>query len=239
MPTTTRPVTAADMHAATQQEKSTHVCVEAAQMLKKAKGRRRILLSDLGPAQFNRFGCPLSGKQILGLAERILVKEGFAKYRYVAGWCHEPDPGNDLDIYHHAVDLARTDPVLPHYSKKPLYGCFRKNHLVAMLQLIQEGRETLPGYGAFISSQSSPAWDELNDVLNFGIEMEVFAYGDVAANLGAFESLMASDNVDSAFALAEDEFGMMTRLFQLHLRHVHDDEAALEPRGVPGPPDGR
>eukprot|EP00969_Alexandrium_andersonii_P074862 3301962-Alexandrium_andersonii.AAC.1 len=42
--------------------------------------------------------------------------------------------------------------------------------------------------------------------------MEVFAFRDVNAHLAEFEALMASDNFASAFALAEDEFGLASRL---------------------------
>eukprot|EP00969_Alexandrium_andersonii_P040877 1792028-Alexandrium_andersonii.AAC.1 len=55
-------------------------------------------------------------------------------------------------------------------------------------------------------------WDELRETLAHGVEMEVFAFRDVKAHLVEFEALMASDNFASAFALAEDEFGLASRL---------------------------
>eukprot|EP00969_Alexandrium_andersonii_P244390 10798673-Alexandrium_andersonii.AAC.1 len=42
--------------------------------------------------------------------------------------------------------------------------------------------------------------------------MEVFHHRDVVAHEKEFAALMASDNFASAFALAEDEFGLASRL---------------------------
>ena len=41
--------------------------------------------------------------------------------------------------------------------------------------------------------------------------MDVFRWQDVKGNMAAFEALMASDNFDAAFSLAEDEFSILSR----------------------------
>ena len=97
------------------------VCHAGAEVMKLSTGRIRIQLEDLAPADFNRSGEPLSSKQVLNLANRILSDQGFAEYRYVAGWCHSP-PRDDLElVWRHASVLNRADPSLPTYPRKALY----------------------------------------------------------------------------------------------------------------------
>ena len=108
--------------------------------------------------------------------------------------------------------MSKGDPILPKYPKVALLGVFRKNHLIAMLQLIKAGRSHLPGSSETMACPVGPQWQELRDALEQGVFMDVFRYEDVAANRGAFIAAMASDNFDSAFSLGEDEFGIMGRL---------------------------
>eukprot|EP00969_Alexandrium_andersonii_P203277 8982571-Alexandrium_andersonii.AAC.1 len=72
------------------------VCFQARKVLRLSAGRRRVALEELAPAKFNRHGAALSGRRIKELAERIMRAEGFAAYRYGAGWCHAPDPSDPL-----------------------------------------------------------------------------------------------------------------------------------------------
>ena len=65
------------------------VCQEAQAVLRLTTGKRRVPIESLGPALFNRFAQPLSGKHVLALAQKILKTWGFATYKYEAGWCHE------------------------------------------------------------------------------------------------------------------------------------------------------
>ena len=193
------------------------VCHSAADVMKMSTGRIRIQLEDLAPADFNRNGEPLSAKQVLHLAERILTDQGFAEYRYTSGWCHTP-PENDPEcVWRHASVLNRDDPQLPRYPRKALYGVFRKNHLIAFLQKLKQGNIVLPGSGGvpFEVPANSPDWAELRKVLDQGILMDVFLYNDVQARKEDFIALMASDNFDQAFSLRDDEFTLMRRLSAL------------------------
>ena len=149
---------------------------------------------------------------MLSLASRILHVEGFASYRYGAGWCHEPDPQDNHGVSRHANEKAAADPILPRYPPKPLYGVFKCNHLVAFLQLLQSGALRLPGNTEPVNVPSGQGWDELREVLEHGIEMEVFSHEDVTSHHDEFAALMASDNFASAFAMAEDEFTLLHRL---------------------------
>ena len=70
-------------------------------VLKMSKGVVRVPLQDLGPALFNRLGQDTCGQHCLKLGKRILTLEGFATFRYVAGFCHEPDPADPLAVSRH------------------------------------------------------------------------------------------------------------------------------------------
>ena len=102
-------------------------------------------------------------------------------------------------------------PLLPQYEQKPLYGVFRKNHLVAFLQLLKKGALFFPGTTDRVPVPHGSDWEELHDVLQNGIVMDIFRWSDVKENMVAFEALMASDNFDAAFSLAEDEFSILSR----------------------------
>ena len=56
--------------------------------------------------RFSIGGAPTSGRHCLNLAKRILTIEGFATYRYTAGYCHEPDPNNPLAVSKHGNQMA-------------------------------------------------------------------------------------------------------------------------------------
>ena len=75
--------------------------IQAQKALATSKGRMRIPIQKLGPAVFNRQGSPTSGKHCIALAHRILREEGFATFRYHAGFCHEPNPRDPLRVARH------------------------------------------------------------------------------------------------------------------------------------------
>ncbi|MCP4241605.1 MAG: hypothetical protein GY772_13675 [bacterium] len=146
------------------------------------------------------------------MGKRILHVEGFATYRYVAGWCHEPDPADPLSVARHGGAMAQKDPLLPRLPLKPLKGVFAKTHLVTFLQLLQQGNHTWAGSDEPLvaqpaSSQDSSAssQEELDDVLHQGIFMHVFPWTAVRDHRDDIIALMASDNFDHAFGLAESE----------------------------------
>ena len=108
---------------------------EATNVLKMSKGVVRVPLEDLGPALFNRNGESTSGQHCLQLAKRILTLEGFATFRCVAGFGHEPDPDDPLAVSRHGNRMASIDPTLPRLPIKALKGVFAKTHLVTFLQI--------------------------------------------------------------------------------------------------------
>ena len=202
------------------------ICQDGASVMRMSKGRVRIQVEDLGPAEFNRYGEPLSSKQVLSLAKQILREQGFASYRYDAGWCHTPPADDKYLVYRHAARLSAEDPVLPTYPKRALYGVFRKNHLVAFLQLLKLGGRAHGGSDEIMAVPPGEAWDDLRDVLANGITMELFDYADVQKRKQAFLHLMASDNLDASFSLRDDEFSVMVRLAQ-HARGTQVRSLAL------------
>ena len=187
------------------------VTVEAKKVLAMSKGRIRVPLTDLGPALFNRRGAATCGRHCHDLGKRILSVEGFATYRYTAGWCHEPDPDDPLAVARHGNAMAAKDRYLPKLPMKPLKGVFAKTHLVTFLQLLQTGGHKWAGSDeamvAPASSQEGQAssQEELADVLRDGIFMHVFPYAAVRDHYDAIVALMASDNFDHAHGLVESE----------------------------------
>ena len=178
------------------------VTFDAKKVLALSKGVSRVPLQQLGPALFNRRGARTCGRHVHDLANRILSVEGFATYRYTAGWCHEPNPDDPLAVALHGNKMAAKDRLLPTLPLVPLKGVFAKTHLVTFLQLLQNGAIKEPA-----SSHEGPASsrDELADVLAEGIFMHVFPWHAVRDNYDAIVALMASDNFDHAHGLVESE----------------------------------
>eukprot|EP00969_Alexandrium_andersonii_P124397 5497332-Alexandrium_andersonii.AAC.1 len=57
--------------------------------------------------------------------------------------------------------MARRDPNFPRYSAdRPLYGAFRKNHLVCFLQLVKAGTAKYPGAQEIIAAAREVAVEE-------------------------------------------------------------------------------
>ena len=115
-------------------------CAAAKEMLKFSLGRRRVNIDDLGPAVFNRFGGPLSAKHAIKLMTRIVDHESFAEYRYQSVWAHTANPADTSEVYEHALAMSRNGPLLPRFKNGALSGCFRKNHLVTGLLMVEQGR---------------------------------------------------------------------------------------------------
>ena len=82
------------------------LCESADDVLSMSKGLQLIKVEDLGPALFNRFGDPISGRHCMKLALMICKKHGFARYRYEHGWCHEPNPEKPYEVVDHANKMA-------------------------------------------------------------------------------------------------------------------------------------
>ena len=205
-----------DNHGGTVPDKSTKTAHDAQKLLKHSKGRMRIRLEDCGPATFNRFGQPLSGRHQCSNMTRILQKEGFATYRYYAAYAHTPPKDDPLQVYRHGKAMADKDRLLPRFEKKPLYGIFGKTHLMSGCLKIKQGDARYMNEQGEVTTQPMlvPAEEaELREVMQNGLFMEVWEYEFVVQNLEAFKALMASDNFDAGYGLAEDEQSLCARMF--------------------------
>ena len=188
----------------------------ARSVLKFSKGITRVPLEDLGPALFNRQGAATCGQHCHDLGTRILTMEGFATFRYVAGFCHEPDPEDLLAVARHGNTMAAADPLLPRLPMKPLKGVFAKTHLVTFLQLYNNGQmpalvaaqgksRVNPAQASSQSMGSPTTANEFADVLEQGLFMHVFPWWVVRDHREAVLALMASDNFDHGHGLADSE----------------------------------
>lgn len=205
------PTAKGTMKASSQAAGSEMVTVQAKRILALSKGRVRVPLEDLGPALFNRQGMATDGRHCHELGERILKVEGFATFRYEAGFCHEPDPERPLAVAEHGNAMAARDPLLPWLPAKPLKGVFAKTHLVTFLQLLKGGRlpdlAHLAGIGGKVASSQDKghANEDLHDVLSQGIFMHVFPWSAVRDHRDDILALMSADNFDHGQGLADSE----------------------------------
>ena len=179
-------------------------------VLKMSKGIVRVPLDELGPALFNRNGEATSGAHCLKLAKRILTLEGFATFRYVAGFCHEPDPADPLAVSRHGNSMREKDNTLPRLPNKPLKGVFAKTHLVTFLQLYRNGQisdtsSEVPNASGQSAEALSQSRVQLHDALEHGVYMHVFPWPVVRDHRDAVIKLMAADNFDHGHGLAESE----------------------------------
>ena len=206
----------------------------AMNVLKFSKGVMRVRLEELGPALFNRQGAATCGQHCLKLAERILNLEGFATFRYVAGFCHEANPDDPLAVALHGNAMQSSDAVLPRLPIKPLKGVFAKTHLVTFLQMYKAG--LLPNIKLKASSQSGSgksvdvprSHEELHDVLEHGIFMQVFPWSVVRDHKDEVIALMASDNFDHGHGLTDSEIRC--------IQAVREAIAASSQGSLPVPP---
>ena len=179
-------------------------------VLRMSKGVTRVPIEELGPALFNRHGESTSSAHCLKLAKRILTLEGFATFRYVAGFCHEPDPADPLAVSRHGNSMREKDNTLPRLPAKALKGVFAKTHLVTFLQLYRNGQ--IPHASSEVpeaSGQSAESLNqsrvELHDAVEQGVYMHVFPWSVVRDHREAVIKLMAADNFDHGHGLAESE----------------------------------
>lgn len=183
-------------------------------MLLLSKGKTRVSIWDLATAKWNRNGTPTSGRHAQLRITSIMKKEGFAEYKYNAGWCIAPNPKNVYETWEHHEEMRVHDRLLVKLERKPLDGVFKCTHLVAGLQMwAQEERF----YGAPYDQEKMSLADgneEAVRTVREGIYMERFNFDDFEKNKDAFVSLMNSDNVDHATGLAYDEVQLIAAMYE-------------------------
>ena len=146
-------------------------CAAAKEMLKYSLGRRRVKIEDLGPALFNRFGGPRSARHASKLMTRIVDHESFAEYRYNSVWAHTANPANPSEVYEHALSMTSNDPLLPRFKNNALLGCFRCNHLLTGLLMVDQGRTYKDNSSELLHCPADEL--EIAETLREGIVVEV------------------------------------------------------------------
>ena len=178
----------------------------AQRALATSRGRMRVSLEQLGPAVFNRQGNITDSTHCRALLTRILEEEGFATFRYDAGYCHEANPADPMMITRHANEMNTLDTALPRPTQEQLKGVFAKTHLVTALQMYKAGQ--MPELARYVEarSQGQPKeFEEFLQALKFGLYMHVFPWYAVHKHPESFRALMAADNFNHGVGLKDSE----------------------------------
>ena len=184
------------------------VCEAASQVLSKhSKGIRRIPLDELGISPYNR---RVNGKYVHNLGRRIVSVEGFVRMRYRHGWCHEPNPFDDLAVARFTNAAARGSGFLAPVPMKPLFGSFAKSHLLSFLQALKSGQVYWNDTKELMLPP--PASAELAEHLQHGMFYEVLSWEATQDNAAALQALIAADNFDAGFALGQTEMHLLVHL---------------------------
>ena len=128
------------MASSKQDPRDEQVCTATQALFTLAKGKRRIQVELLIPADFNRFGDPLKGSRVFEIISLLLVKPGFADYKYDCAWVVSPDPNGSFKLADQANKHAAMDELLPRRERRLYHGTFRKSHLACALLIITLGR---------------------------------------------------------------------------------------------------
>ena len=116
------------------------VCTATQALFTMRKGQQRILVEELIPEEFNRFGDPSKGSRVFEIISLLLVKPGFADYKYDCAWVVSPDPNGSFKLADQANKHAAMDELLPRRERRLYHGTFRKSHLACALLIITLGR---------------------------------------------------------------------------------------------------
>ena len=200
------------------EETESMVCLGGAEVLKKySLGVRRIPLKDLGVSPLNR---KISGKHVHKLGHRIQTVEGFCRYRYKYGWCHEPNPDDPLEVARNTNLMAKRDRLLaPVAEAAVLFGSFAKTHLLSFLQAMASGTMYWDSSGTLMVP--APGQQALKEHIVHGMYYEVLSFEAVSKDAAGLKGLMASDNFDAGFALGETEMDL--------LKSIHASLAIVKP----------
>ena len=111
------------------------VCALTQELFTKCKGLRRIQVEDLVPSDFNRYGDPLVGSRVMEIIHLVLVKPGFADYKYECVWVVSPNPDGGFMLADRANRDAALDALLPKRLRKTYNGTISGQALIATLLL--------------------------------------------------------------------------------------------------------
>ena len=181
------------------------MCQEAHRILQQySLGRMRVPLEELGVSPLNR---AISGTHVHALGRRIMSVEGFVMFRYQRGWCHEPNPEDLLEVARNTNRVARATSLLSEVPMVPLKGSIAKTHLMNFLQCLKAGNIYWNDSKKLMLPDA--AQDLLIDHLTHGMFYEVFSWACVRDDHAGLLALAAADNLDSAFALGENELSLL------------------------------
>ena len=184
------------------------VCTEAASVLAKfSKGTQRIPLEKMGISPFNR---RINGPYVHKLGKRILSVEGFARLRYRSGWCHEPNPDDELSVARFTNAAAVGSGLLAPVPNAPLFGSFAKSHLLSFLQALKSGQVFWDQTQDLMLPE--PATQELLEHLQHGMFYEVLGWEATVQHAESLRALIAADNFDAGFALGQTEMHLLVNL---------------------------
>ena len=188
------------------------LCEAAAQVLKKySTGVRRIPIEDIGISPLNRM---ISGKHVHNIGRRILSYEGFCRFRYENGFCHEPLTHDPLAVAKYTNKWAACDPLLATVPMKPLYGCFAKSHCLSFLHAMKSGSIRWSNSSELMVPPAKAA--ELIEHLEKGMFFQVLSE-EVYTSMEDREALkgfIISDNLDHGFALGQTEMHLLQTIHQ-------------------------
>ena len=186
------------------------VCTGAADVLQRySLGVQRIPLEKLGASPINR---KVSGRHVHRIGRRIISVEGFQRYRYKYGWCHQWNPADPLSVARHTNELAKVDPLLARVPEVPLYGSFAKTHLMSFLHALRSGSVYWQDSGELMMPPEGAA--VLREHLEQGMFYEVLSWEAVEKDEADVRALMASDNFDAGFALGQTEIALLQSIHE-------------------------
>ena len=186
-----------------------YICIGAAEVLKEySLGVQRLPLDRVGVSPLNR---PISGKHVHALGRRIVSVEGFCRFRYKHGWCHEPNPADPLEVTRNTNRGASCDKLLALVGNTPLYGCFAKTHLLSFLQALKSSSIYWDDNGELMLPP--PGQAALLEHLEHGMFFEVLSYQAVAKAADSVKALIAADNFDAGFALGQTEVQLLKSIY--------------------------
>ncbi len=178
-----------------------------------SRGIRRVPLTDLGIAPFNR---AISPKYVHALFGRILRTQGFTRFRYKNAIGLSPNPAAPLSVADHTnAEVARAAGLLASVPNKPLIGLATKNHLVLGLQAILSNNvrwDDAPTTTMSAPAQEGDRHQELHESLAEGIYVEVLSADAWEESPDVLRKLMESDNLDSQTCLADHEIHQLEKI---------------------------
>ena len=127
--------------------------------------------------------------------------------RYKNGLAHRGDPKDPLRIARFTNETAKRDPLLARVPLVDLLGTFAKSHLLSFLQALASG--TVYWDDTKTLMLPPPCQEALKDHLELGWFCEILKWEAVEKHEDAVRQLIAGDNMDARFALAETEIELL------------------------------